>query len=44
MDAAVHLCQHYQENLRFTRMMTMTMKHSDKVFTRGSTFPYGLEW
>ena len=24
--------------------MTMTMTHSDKVFTRGSTLPYGLEW
>ena len=44
MDAAVHLCQHYPENLRFTKMMTMTMTHSDKVFTRGSTLPYGLEW
>ena len=24
--------------------MTMTMTHSDKFFTRGSTLPYGREW
>ena len=24
--------------------MTMTMTHSDKVFTRGLTLPYGREW
>ena len=24
--------------------MTMTMRHSDKVFSRGSTLPYGREW
>ena len=33
-----------RERETMTMTMTMTMTHSYKVFTRGSTLPYGREW